>query len=443
MPVCHSAFWRGNIVNRIFTLVLLLALVLIPLTAKLAPPPAASAQGQRIEILSPWGGEEEQALLQVLAAFEEKTGIKVDHTGTRDVASVIARAEAGNPPDFYISPLPAVVWEFARDGYLVPVDSFLDMAKIEAAFAPDWRSLGSYDGHLYGIWGEVAPKSLVWYSPELFAEKGYTPPTTWDEMLALTEQLAADGVTPWSIAMESGDATGWVGTDWIEDIMLRTVGPEVYDQWVSHEIPWTDPRVKAAWEKFGEIALDEQYVFGGIEGELTIFFGDGADALYTDPANAALHRMALFIYGFIKSHFPDIQPVSQVDFFMVPPIDPQFGNPMLSSGSQLIMFNDRPETREFMEFWAGEEAQTLIVQSFNRLSASSEVPLDVYSDPILQKAAEALVSANAIRFDGSDLMPSSIGAGAFWVGVVDYVSGADLDTVLATIEEAAQDAYSE
>jgi alpha-glucoside transport system substrate-binding protein len=431
--------------KKLLTLVLLAVFVTVPVLGRFGTQPKAAAQEKRIEITSPWGESTEgEALLKVLAAFTEKTGIQIDHNGSRDlVAEMTARAEAGNPPDFMISPLPAVVEEFAANGYLVPLDSFLDMTQIQAAFAPDWLKLGSYEDHLYGIWGETAPKSLVWYNPAIFAAKGYTVPTTWDEMMALTEQMAADGLTPWSIAMESGAATGWVGTDWIEDIMLRTVGPDVYDQWVNHEIPWTDERVKNAWEIFGKIGLNEKYVFGGTTGELTVFFGDGADALYTDPANAYMHRMALFIYGYIKDHFPDIEPLTQVDFFQLPPIDPQFGNPVLTSGSQLVMFKDTPENRQFMEFWASEEAQSLIVASFNRLSASSEVPLETYSDPLLQKAAQIQTSATSIRFDGSDLMPSAIGAGAFWTGVVDYVSGADLDTVLETIEEAAVDAYSE
>jgi alpha-glucoside transport system substrate-binding protein len=425
--------------KKLATLIMLLVMVAVPLWGQRGTQHAA-AQEKRIEILSPWGGEEEQALLKVLARFTEETGIQVDHSGTRSVAEVVARAESGNPPDFYISPIPALVGEFAHDGYLVPLDSFMDMEKLKATYPPTWLDLSTVDDHLYGIWGETAPKSLVWYDPEVFAAKGYTLPTTWDEMMKLTEQIAADGLTPWSIAMEAADSTGWVGTDWIEDIMLRTVGPDVYDQWVNHEISWTDPRVKHAWEVFGQIALNEKYVFGGINGELSVFFGDGADALFTDPPNAYMHRMALFIWGFIKDHFPDIEPGKQADFFMVPPIDPQYGNPMLTSGSQLIMFNDTPENQQFMEYWASAEAQQLIVDSFNRLSVSSEV---TYSDPLLEKAGKMQISANAVRFDGSDLMPSAVGSGAFWTGVVDYVSGADLDTVLQTIEEAAVDAYSQ
>ncbi len=401
----------------------------------------ASLEGQEIEILGPWGGLEQDALMKVIAPFEEKTGIKINYTGTRDVALVMSRVRAGNPPDFYISPLPSVTSEFAKENYLVALDSFMDMDQLKAAYASDWLSLASTNDHLYGIFGPVSIKSLVWYSPSQFKAKGYTIPTTWDEMIALSDKIAADGATPWSIAMGSGDATGWPGTDWVEDIMLRTVGTEVYDQWVNHEIPWTDPRVKKAWEIFGQIGLNEKYVFGGASGELSVDFGDGGDAVYTNPPNAYMHRMALFLYDYVRKHFPDLKPETDLDFFMLPSIDPQLGVPALSAGEMLIMFNDKPANREFMNYWSGVDAQKEIVVSFGRLSANSQVPMDVYNDPLLQKAAEFLTKADAVRFDGSDLMPSAIGAGTFWKGMVDYINGKPLDDVLAAIEESAIDAY--
>ena len=403
--------------------------------------PASDVGDQQIEILGPWGGLEQEALEKVIAPFEESTGIKVNYTGTRYVSVVLSRARSGNPPDFYISPLPSVTTELAKDNVLVALDSFMDMDKLNNAYAADWLGLASENNHLYGIFGPVSIKSIVWYSPVYFEQKGYSVPNTWDEMLALTEQMAADGVAPWSIAMGSGDATGWVGTDWIEDIMLRTVGPEVYDQWVDHDIPWTDQRVKDAWEIFGEIGLNEDYVFGGTSAELSIDFGDGADALYTDPPNAYMHRQALFLYDFIRNHFPDLIPGKDIDFFMLPSINPNFGTPALSAGEMLIMFRDTPANQEFMNYWADVEAQVAIAVHFGRLSANKLVPSSTYDDPLLQKGAELLSTADSVRFDGSDLMPSSIGAGSFWKGVVDYVNGKDLDSVLNTIEEDSKDAY--
>lgn len=401
----------------------------------------ATAEKQQIEILGPWGGLEEEALLKVITPFEEETGIEVNYTGTRDVSVVKSRAEAGNPPDFYISPLPSVTSEFAKGGKLVALDSFMDMDALKEAYGQSWIDLATTDSHLYGIFGPVSIKSIVWYSPTNFAANGYEIPETWEEMLALSEKIAADGTTPWSIAMGSGDATGWVGTDWVEDIMLRTVEPEVYDQWVNHEISWLDPRVKAAWETFGEIGLSEAYVFGGTSAELATDFGDGADAVYTNPPNAYMHRQALFLYDFVRKHFPDLKPETDIDFFMLPPIDPAQGNPALAAGEMLIQFKDTPANQQFMEYWAGVEAQKAIVQHFGRLSGNKNVEGDVYGDPLLRKGAEFLKNANTVRFDGSDLMPSAIGAGAFWTGVVDYVSGTDLDTVLQNIEDASIDAY--
>jgi alpha-glucoside transport system substrate-binding protein len=68
-------------------------------------------------------------------------------------------------------------------------------------------------------------KSLVWYVPENFEDAGYEVPGTMEELKALTEQIVADGETPWCIGLGSGGATGWPATDWVEDMMLRTQPP--------------------------------------------------------------------------------------------------------------------------------------------------------------------------------------------------------------------------
>ncbi|MNE68739.1 hypothetical protein D3C80_1644170 [compost metagenome] len=48
---------------------------------------------------------------------------------------------------------------------------------------------------------------------------------------------------------------------------------------------------------------------------------------------------------------------------------------------------------------------------------------------------EFVQTADTIRFDGSDLMPGSVGAGTFWKGMTDYISGTvNLDTALKEIQ---------
>ncbi|GAI51803.1 unnamed protein product, partial [marine sediment metagenome] len=182
------------------------------------------------------------------------------------------RVEAGNPPDLAILPNPGQMYELAKDGNLVDISKFMDMDELKGNYAQVWIDLASYEGKPYGIFYKVANKSLVWYNPTAFSEAGYEIPTTWDELIALSDKIVADGNTPWAIGFESGAASGWPATDWIEDIMLRTAGPDVYDKWVNHEISWIDPAVKTAWETFGQIVGKEDYQYGGTAGTLSTNF---------------------------------------------------------------------------------------------------------------------------------------------------------------------------
>ena len=394
--------------------------------------------GGAVTVLGVWGGDELAAFQEVVFPFTEETGIGMAFEGTRDLAAVLTtRVEAGNPPDLAILPNPGQMVEFAKAGELVDISTFMDMDQLSQDYAQSWLDLASYEGKLYGIFYKAAVKSLVWYVPANFEAAGYEVPTTWDEMIALSDQIVADGGTPWCLGIESGAASGWVATDWVEDIMLRTAGPEVYDKWVAHEIPWTDPAVRTAVETFGQIARNEDYVVGGTTGVNSIFFGDSPADLFTDPPGCYMHRQASFITGF----FPEGVTEEDYAFFPLPPINEEFGTPMLGGADLIVMFNDTPEARQLMQYLATPEAQEIWAAKGGFLSPNKRVSLDVYPDKTTRAMAEALTSAEVFRFDGSDLMPAAVGAGSFWTGMVDYIAGEDLDTVLEAIEASAADAY--
>ncbi len=395
-----------------------------------------------VTVLGTWTGAEEEAFNQMVAPFESQTGIDVKFTGTRDLPAVLtAQVEAGSPPDLSALPNPGQMAEFARAGKLVDLSTFMDMKVLGSDYSPTWLDLGSYEGKLFGVFISADLKSLVWYSPKAFAQGGYAVPKTWDEMLALSDQMVKEGKTPWAIGFESGAASGWPGTDWIEDIMLRTVEPEVYDLWVSHGISWLDERVKRAFEIFGQIALNEKYVYGGPNAILTINFGDSPDALFTTPPNAYMHRQATFIKSFILDHNPQLVPGEDFDFFPLPPIDAKLGTPALGAADLFAAFKNTPEAQALIKYIASPEAQEIWVGKLGKLSANKRVNPAAYPDDLTRKAAKILSEASTFRFDGSDLMPSAVGAGSFWTGVLDYVSGVRLDNVLMTIEASALDAY--
>jgi len=415
---------------------MVIALVLVTM-------PALSAQSGKVTILGTWGGHELAAFEKVLEPFEAATGIDVQFTGTRDLPAVLTtRVAAGNPPDMAALPNPGQMLELAAGGHLVDLSQILDMDQLREDFAPVWLEMGSYDGKLVAIVLSADLKSLVWYNPKEFAARGYQVPTTWDELLALTEQIARDGHTAWSIGLESGAASGWPGTDWIEDIMLRTAGPEVYDQWVNHDIPWTHPAVRRAFEIFGEIARNPRYVYGGTTAVLSTNFGDAVNPLFTDPPRAFLHRQASFITSFITENNPGVVAGEDYDFFPLPAIDPQWGVPALGAADLIGVFRDTPETRALIRYLVTPGAQAIWVSELGKLSANRRVTPNAYPDELTRKMAQTLVEAEVFRFDGSDLMPPAVGSGAFWEGVLMYVGGEDLDTVLEFIEAAADDAYT-
>jgi alpha-glucoside transport system substrate-binding protein len=387
-----------------------------------------------VTILGVIVGEQQEKLEAAIAPFEEATGIDVVYEGTDAFATILpARVEGGDAPDIAMFPQPGLMQDFARDGQLVPLDGALDTDAIASAYAPSWIDLGTVDDQLFGIWYRVSVKSLVWYDPAEFDSAGYEIPETWDDMIALSDQIVADGNVPWCLGMESGDATGWVGTDWVEDIMLRTAGADVYDQWITHGIPFTDPAVENAFQRFGEIALNEDYVRGGTVGVISTPFGDSPNALFNEPPGCYMHRQA----NFIASFFPeDVVLGEDVSIFPLPGIDPEFGTPVLVAGDVFGMFNDTPESRAFLEYLASPEPHEIWAGLGGFISPHNDVGLDVYPDEVSRIQAEILADADVVRFDGSDLMPGAVGTGTFWTGIVDYVGGTELETVLSNIEES-------
>jgi alpha-glucoside transport system substrate-binding protein len=392
-----------------------------------------------------WSGDELDAFKATIEPFETATGIDVviDEVG-RDLPTVLpVRVQAGNPPDLAALPNPGQMAEFAEQGELAQLDDLEELANHPAAFVDlgtvDTTLLG--EPHVYGFFIAADLKSLVWYNPKAFDEYGYEVPNSWPALIALSDQMVADGFAPWAIGLESGPASGWPGTDWIEDIMLRTAGPDLYDQWVNHEIPWTHPAVKKAWEYFGQIVNRPGYVYGGAVGALTIAFGDSPAVLFDDPPGAFLHRQATFIQSFIKGSNPDLVPVEDYNVFLFPPISPVFGTPLLGAGDLIGVFNDTPEAMQLANYLASAEAQEIWCGTLGKLGINVNVDPDVYPDPITARAAGLLAEAETFRFDASDLMPAAVGSGTFWTGILDYISGIPLDTVLQAIEASAIVAY--
>ncbi|MEA5512294.1 ABC transporter substrate-binding protein [Crocosphaera sp. UHCC 0190] len=389
---------------------------------------------KQVTILGVVIGEQQKKLEQALAAFTEETGIEIVYEGTDTFATTLPiRVDSGNPPDLAMFPQPGLMKDFAKEGKLIPLTNFMTPQQLQDAYADSWLELGSVDDTVYGVWYRASVKSLVWYNSKVFKKNGYEIPKTWDEMIALSDRLVAEGKTPWCIGLESGDATGWVATDWVEDIMLRTAGAKTYDRWITHQIPFTDQSVKNALETFGKIVRNKNYVYGGMVGVLSTPFGDSIQGLFGDKPNCYLHRQATFIASFLPE---DVNITEDVGIFPLPPINAEQGLPILVAGDVFAMFNDTPEARKLMEYLASKVPHEVAAGLGGYISPRKNISLTLYPDQLMKKQAQILADAEVIRFDASDMMPGAVGTGTFWSGMVDYVGGTDVDTVLQNIENS-------
>lgn len=373
--------------------------------------------------------------------FEACTGIDVIYEGASDFEILVnTRVEGGDAPDIAGFPQPGLMMRFANNA--VDISSFLPMDYLEQQYDPSWIAMGTTrDGKVVGVWGRIIVKSLVWYSPRMFEDAGYDVPETWEELLALSDQIVEDGGVPWYTAMESGAATGWVGTDWIEDLVLRTTSLENYDNWTvpaspAERFPFSSPEVKRAWELMGDILLNPDYMYGGTDAILDdSFFDTGVPIV---EGEAFMAKMGSFMPGWLFSDYPDLEigPDGDLNYFYFPPIDEAYGRPVLTSGDIYTMFNDRPEVRLVIEHLTKAESLRPGIQAGIFISPHKDVDQSWYREPEAG-IAEILANADAFRFDGGDLQPAVVGAGAFWQGVVDYISGTkSLDQILADIDAA-------
>ncbi len=400
---------------------------------------APDLSGQTVTIAGPWMQPEDAVFRSVVAYFADATGAEVIYTGSDSFEQqIVIDAEAGAAPNMAVFPQPGLAADLASRGLLAPLPASMGTWTAENYGAgQSWVDLGTYadaDGNdqLFGFFYNVNVKSLVWYVPENFEDAGYEVPKTMEELKALTEQMVADGETPWCIGLGSGAATGWPATDWVEDIMLRTQPADVYDAWTSNEMAFNDPRVVEAIEEFGWFARDDAKVSGGAGAVATTDFRDSPKGMFSSPAQCYMHRQASFVPAF----FPEGTDFGEdVDFFYFPSYaDKDLGNPVLGGGTVMAITDASDATSELMEFFQLPLAHEVFMAQSGFLTPHKQVNLDAYLNDALRGQGEILINATTFRFDGSDLMPGAVGAGSFWTGMVDYAGGKDAQTVADEIQ---------
>jgi alpha-glucoside transport system substrate-binding protein len=407
----------------------------------------ASLEGEEVTITGALIGEDQDGFRANFESFTEETGIVVTYQGSDNFEQEIQiQMESGDTPDFALWPQPGAVVDAAQRGMLTSLEDLeIDIDAYKTNFSSYLVGLGTVDGSIYGGANAANLKSIVWYQPAEFEARGYAVPETWDAMIALADQIVADGMNPFCFGMYSNGASGWLATDWMEDIMLRTGnGTTSYDQWVTNELKFEDPIVKNAASLLSQIMHTENYVVGGTDAIVSTYFGNAQDPMFSKDANGNpgcfMHRQA----SFIPSFWPEAAQAGvgvETTVFPFPVIDASLPKAALGAGDMWGAFNDRDATKAVAEYMLSAEfhAAAAAMPNNARLSAHTGFDTSLYSkdiNRILGTIIADALAADAFRFDASDLMPPEVGAGSFWKEMMNLaVEGPGyIDTAMANID---------
>lgn len=388
---------------------------------------AGAKAGDTLSMLYQWSGEEEAKLNKILKPLVDACGITLKPESTRDQGLLDTRVKAGTPPD-------VAFWNVTQ------LVQYKDMLKTmdslgadKANYIPGATDPGTIDGKWLGLPVKTDIKSIIWYSPANFQALGYTVPTTWDELNTLVEKMVSDGKVPWSMGFESGDATGWTGSDFIQDILLVQQGPQYVMNIINGTVPYNDPGVKQAYETYGKWASDPKYTVGGAKGTLSTNFNDAILKAFSDPPQAMMVKQSGFAGGTITTQYPNDKYGTDYDFFVIP------GLKGMQGGSDWMMaFSDTPAVKALVTYLSSPLGGKNWAAAGFALSPNKGGQGN-FTDPALVKQAAAFYTTQGLTPDIGDSIPGGFGT-AEWKAIVDFVNGANLDTELAAVAAAQKTA---
>ena len=403
--------------RRILLVVLATALMALGLGV-----PAAAGEPDLVTVIGPFAVDspEGAAFVEELSAFADQKGFSVVYEDYSGVADLIDRVEGEDPPDVVVTPQPGTLFEIEDD--LVDLSGIVKSKKLDKAFGGYLMDVATADdGAVLGAPISLDLKSLVWYEPAEFEAEGYQVPETFDELVTLSNDMVADGETPWCNYMESGFATGWVGTDWVEDLLLSTDGPDVYDDWVDHTVIFQDLRVEAAFERYQQMIDTPGYVFER-SNMVTVPFFDNAGPL--DAGDCLMHRQGTFFAAFLGTYGADLDDFATFKF---PAVNAEFSDSAIGGGAHVAVLDDRKAVEKLTSFMLSKKfGETALASTGRWILPHAGFNQTLYPDDLSRSWADIIrtaVMTDLFRYDASDMMPPEVGAGSFWSGIVDLVDG--------------------
>jgi alpha-glucoside transport system substrate-binding protein len=390
-----------------------------------------------VEVFGNMVGTQGDALGKALTEVSAGSPVQLRYVGVTSFAEQLSdRLDQGDRPGVALVPQPGVLDDLYRRGLVAPLPDDV-AAAVPTSYPGELAALATIDGRPRATWLNIDLKSLLWYRPSVLESLGADVPQSLGQLAALSERMRTDGdpVAPWCLTMEAGSSTGWVGTDWVEDYVLRRLGPDDYDRWTRGALSFESPEITSVFDELDALLRQPGAVAGGAKAVLTIPWERAADELTTTAPSCGLVHQA----GFLRLSFPagtSIGPDGDVDVVPMPPAASSGTPPLLVGGNLAVPLAEGDAVDQAMRLLAGPELATLLNESGVFLSPNLEALDGATSsiDPVTQRLLDLVATSSVVRFDGSDLMPPSVGTGTFWQGMRSFFAGEPVSSVLAEIE---------
>jgi alpha-glucoside transport system substrate-binding protein len=379
-----------------------------------------------IEIMYAFTTDQESGFKDEVDAWAAENDVEVKYTQTSDFNSLInTRVQGNDAPDVALFPQPGIMKDMADQGLLADLSDVVDSGDLDNLIQGAVET-GQLDGTQYAIPMSINIKSIVFYPKQAAEAAGLTsPPETIDDLIALTEEIASTGTTPWCFGIESDAATGWPATDWVENLMLINNGSDVYNQWVAHEIPFNDPTVLEALDQMEQLLLAEGRTNGGRNAISGNNFNTAANAMFDDPPGCYMYRQGNFVAkegGFPDDVLADLDNV--VGVFPMPGKTAE-DKPVLGGGDLAGIFSqDNESAKNLVQFLASSEYGTNgYAETGAWISPRTDFDNSLYPTELLGSIAQIATDSTEFVFDGSDQMPGEVGSGSFWAEMTAWISG--------------------
>ncbi|MFI6559155.1 carbohydrate ABC transporter substrate-binding protein [Streptomyces sp. NPDC050534] len=336
-----------------------------------------------VTILGTWTGQQEEQFKTVLRGF----GIPFHYQGTAAQREVLlSKVQSGEPPDVVIMPGIGELAEYRDQNRLKPLDRLYDPKQ----YGAPWNAAGTASGHVYWVPVKADLKSIVWY------REGHRPAN------------APAPMRSWCMGMDDDGASGWPGTDWIEDLVLQRAGPGFYAQWALNSGGpkkkwWTSGQVRTAWAAWAALLEKNRPAAG--KALLTDHRGPsgGHGLLFGAAHGCTLEHQGSFARSFYGSK--DTEHARLMDSA---PLLPGGGTRVRAhevTGDFAALFSKRAQARELIRRLSSKEAQQKWATVAGVFSANRQVVPK--GEAVERQIAQRLLKGPRC-LDASDVMAPAV-----------------------------------